>query len=409
MCLGSICPDQIQPTTTYNITGGTLGLNGWYVSYVRVALNCTDNTNGAGCKQTLYCIDSSNTCSPNLTYSSQIQINSDGIKYLRYFSQDNANNNETTKSLSIKVDTNRPDPVVYILPPLPDENDTIRFYVSPKDVSGGSGINHANLTVDGVQKLICTSFRCEYIAGTYPLGSNHTYSSIAMDNAGNVRTSTLKNFTISNEPFCEYLIKEGEESEKLDILFMGHAYDNITLYRENINASALTLLSIEPFKTNSNKINILFINKTTDLGCSATTSERCDASIIQTFASACPHDQIILLTYNMGAGIALGNIAVAQWNSPPTVVHEFGHSFGGLSDEYSSGYTVDSAPGAVNCDVQGCPKWIDNVTGAGCFQICKATNWYRAANHSIMFDGNLSAGYGPVSELHLESLLQKYG
>lgn len=51
-------------------------------------------------------------------------------------------------------------------------------------------------------------------------------------------------------------------------------------------------------------------------------------------------------------------------------VHEFGHSFGDLADEYSNMKAI-SRLDRVNCDVKGCPKWCSGEidTSKPCYQL----------------------------------------
>ncbi|MEM0230981.1 MAG: LamG domain-containing protein, partial [Candidatus Woesearchaeota archaeon] len=82
--------------------------NTWTKSlYVNVTLNCTDSGGGT-CALTQYCTDTTNTCTPTTTYTAPVQINTEGISYIRYNSTDNAGNTETTQSKTIKIDTTPP-------------------------------------------------------------------------------------------------------------------------------------------------------------------------------------------------------------------------------------------------------------------------------------------------------------
>ncbi len=101
-------------------------------------------------------------------------------------------------------------------------------------------------------------------------------------------------------------------------------------------------------------------------------------------------DQIIILFYcpdtsecRYARALSQGVIFMPSWH-PGVVIHEFGHSFGGLGDEYNSVYeaTVDpwfpniaSMTPGYTCD----DKWghLMHLPGVGCFQNAGATNWYR--------------------------------
>jgi hypothetical protein len=78
------------------------------------------------------------------------------------------------------------------------------------------------------------------------------------------------------------------------------------------------------------------------------------------------------------------------------LMHELGHNFGGLADEYTystefGNYSIGDI-NAANCDVSGCLKWR-NMTN-GCLQGCTYSDLYRSeARNSIMY------GYVPIFNL----------
>ncbi|MEM4662747.1 MAG: chitobiase/beta-hexosaminidase C-terminal domain-containing protein [Candidatus Diapherotrites archaeon] len=132
-CGGAYCTpcDNIPPVTTDNAPSG------WQTSDVTVTLTCTDNN--SGCAQTNYCVDDTNTCTPTSIYSTPITIScvsgSTCIKYLRYYSKDNAGNQETTKSATIRIDKQAPTTNI-----TPDgqswTKDDVNFTLSCSDGSG---------------------------------------------------------------------------------------------------------------------------------------------------------------------------------------------------------------------------------------------------------------------------------
>jgi len=126
--------DTTPPATSASAvddTGSSYTFNTWTSSsYVNVTLSCSDS--GAGCDTTLYCTDTSNSCTPNITYSGTIKIETEGISYIRFRSNDTVGNLETTKSETIKIDTTSP---------------SIQF-VSPTTQAGNHSQNYieANIT-----------------------------------------------------------------------------------------------------------------------------------------------------------------------------------------------------------------------------------------------------------------------
>ena len=79
------------------------GLNGWYVSSVTVTLNATDDDSGVNV--TIYKLDDG----PYSTYIEPFIIKTDGFHKIRYFSIDNAGNQEDEKSAEFYVDQTKPE------------------------------------------------------------------------------------------------------------------------------------------------------------------------------------------------------------------------------------------------------------------------------------------------------------
>lgn len=94
-------------------------------------------------------------------------------------------------------------------------------------------------------------------------------------------------------------------------------------------------------------------------------------------ASAAPHwDQIMVILNDPVYGGSGGSISVVSANSSADLVavHEFGHSFHGLADEYSSAY-----PGFPACsDLGGGPACEPNVTNQTTRAAIKWNSWLTA-------------------------------
>jgi len=108
--------DTAAPDTAA-LLNGTMGNEGWYLSPVEVTLNASDNGSGgsgtiggipnrftAGIGVTSYRIDSGAW----QTYSGSFTVSGDGTHTVDYYSVDAVGNEESTQSLTIKIDTNPP-------------------------------------------------------------------------------------------------------------------------------------------------------------------------------------------------------------------------------------------------------------------------------------------------------------
>ncbi len=95
-------PDSTPPVTTAALSG-TPGENGYYVSNVTATLTATDDISGV--KSTHYNLNSTGW----LTYTPPLVITTNGRNVLQYYSIDNTNHTETTKSTSpFYIDTVAP-------------------------------------------------------------------------------------------------------------------------------------------------------------------------------------------------------------------------------------------------------------------------------------------------------------
>jgi hypothetical protein len=209
---------------------------------------------------------------------------------------------------------------------------------------------------------------------------------------------------------CVDILNSGNPADKLDIVFVGDGYTDLGQFESDVRKHSAQILETEPFKSNKNKINVHFVNKLTSIGCSIY-GDRCvicDSKKSAELASLCPNDKIIEL-YNSDrwAGCAtLNGDAAASSKYPFISLHEFGHSFGGLWDEYSYGGNGVDTTGSPNCDSSSsCSKWSNN--GNGCFLGCTSDNFYRSVDNGIMRTSG-SNTFGTLDESILSRLLNTY-
>lgn len=98
--VGAVRVDNTKPVTTNNYEG-----EGWETEDVTITLTPVDAN---GIKNTYYCIDSANTCIPNIS-GTEITLSSEGTMFLRYYSVDSVDNTEANNSIQIKIDKTGPE------------------------------------------------------------------------------------------------------------------------------------------------------------------------------------------------------------------------------------------------------------------------------------------------------------
>lgn len=188
------------------------------------------------------------------------------------------------------------------------------------------------------------------------------------------------------------------KGQYLDITFIGDNFltaGDLSLFHANVDLYASRLLTYEPFKTRASQIYFHYIDNTTDLECRHDMNMPrlivCnDSRVFQLVNDAgVPYDEVIVIINDSQYGGSGGSIAVSYNGSygPEVVVHELGHSFGNLRDEYVL-YSGGTPDGKVyrNCynGVPPATEWEGTVSSSEYFLGCQYSMRYRSSDESIM-------------------------
>jgi len=194
----------------------------------------------------------------------------------------------------------------------------------------------------------------------------------------------------------KYLRESGSSKDKIDVAFVSEGYqaDEMGVFERDCEASIGAMIAHEPFKSMADRFNFVAVMvpsedsgvsiphdnlwKNTVLGSSFDTfySNRYLTTLhlkrLHDVLSGLPYEHIVILanTDNYGGGgIYNSYLMSAAHNAKnlPVVVHEFGHSFAGLADEYyyddayESMYPSDTEPWEPNLTtlVNFKDKWAD--------------------------------------------------
>ncbi|MBT3404550.1 hypothetical protein HN832_03575 [archaeon] len=186
---------------------------------------------------------------------------------------------------------------------------------------------------------------------------------------------------------CEKVIDNGDSSQKIDLLYIPDAYNNLSLWAEDVDSINEEFFSIEPMKSNKNKFNVWRVdllgdNLERDFEIGGF-SYRSQAKIkeIQRNCVELNEDFDISLVVDSGT-VNLGSEGgrtiyssrtrlidgeeLIAWR---TLVHEFGHFIANLGDEYENSISVRDFSDRPNIDKEGCPKWCSGElnTNASCY------------------------------------------
>lgn len=166
-----------------------------------------------------------------------------------------------------------------------------------------------------------------------------------------------------------YLLKSGSEENCIDIAILAEGYtkEETELFYKDAQTTCEALFSHEPFKKLKSRFNVVAVfSESKDSGVSiprqnewkkTAVSSHFDTfysdrylttrsvKAIHNWLAGIPYEHIIILanTDTYGGGGIYNSYTLTTAHHPmfkPVVVHEFGHSFGGLADEYA----YDAAP-----------------------------------------------------------------
>ncbi len=164
-------------------------------------------------------------------------------------------------------------------------------------------------------------------------------------------------------PRWEYLRQAGDSHDKIDVAFVAEGYreDEMDTFRRDCEGSIEAMLSHEPFRSMADRFNFIAVySPSQDSGVSIPHegvwrhtavgshfdtfySERYLTTLhlkcLHDLLAGIPYEHIVILanTDNYGGGGIYNSYLMSAAHHPtckPVVVHEFGHSFAGLGDEY---------------------------------------------------------------------------
>lgn len=198
----------------------------------------------------------------------------------------------------------------------------------------------------------------------------------------------------------KYLLQNGSEDQCIDVAILAEGYTQkeMETFYKDADIACESLFSHEPFKSMKQRFNIVAVaSPSEDSGVSVPRlgdwKRTAFGSHFSTFYSdrylttsrvksihdalaGIPYEHIIILanTEEYGGGGIYNSYTLTTAHHPqfrPVVVHEFGHSFGGLADEYfydndvmTDTYPLDIEPWEQNIStcVNFTSKWKDMLT-----------------------------------------------
>ncbi len=219
---------------------------------------------------------------------------------------------------------------------------------------------------------------------------------------------------------CVSLVYNSHHNDSVDIVFLSYGYKRFDDFRKDVNDNINVFSKTEPFKSNQERINFYRIDKLEEFSCEISAWVKCDEFEVKKIASYCPNDYIVILVdrnkikdlINPVRSSAVSNMEkINTADNKLVILHEFGHIFGGLADEYVDekyyrGVNFD-ANDYPNCDFPPKCSEFRWVNGTGCFEGCSLDIYSRPTENSIMRSLNTEM-FGPLNEKILIDKLDMY-
>jgi len=161
----------------------------WRNSAVQVTLIAADNAGGSGVKSITYSIDGGvpttvDAAVTQVTIGAPANHSDDGVHTLSFYSTDNDGNQETAKSVVVKIDTVAPTMSVSGASDGAWLNHAATITLSDADNAGGSGVASIRYTLDGAVYTVAGA-STQVVLPASP-NATHTLTYQATDLAGNV-------------------------------------------------------------------------------------------------------------------------------------------------------------------------------------------------------------------------------
>jgi len=137
--------DILVPVTSLVVAPATPnGQNGWYITKPTVSLDANDNCSGVA--TTEYSTDGGQTWQP---YGGSFALNNEGMTTILYRSTDRASNTETTKSITLKIDTTAPVVTLSATPSViwPADNQTVNVRIDGNGTDSVSGLSSVSYII----------------------------------------------------------------------------------------------------------------------------------------------------------------------------------------------------------------------------------------------------------------------
>ncbi len=201
-----------------------------------------------------------------------------------------------------------------------------------------------------------------------------------------------------------YQVASAPQDNVYHFIFVSDSYDpaNLKEFHDDADKFKNYLLTIDPFSKHQAQVQFMTIENTTDLECKTPPNAppnsspiicNTDKIVALVDKAKVPYDVVVTLIKDpkqKGAWFVGTPFSFVSNGGPAperTFVHEIGHDFGALWDEYTVGDTGDITNATDKNCLKGSPPsndWKNVVSDSDYNKGCYHDNWYRSSSQSIM-------------------------
>ncbi len=212
----------------------------------------------------------------------------------------------------------------------------------------------------------------------------------------NIQQEQPEKVATENLGTCRSLVYNGED--RIDLLFLAS--------EEDTKRFSDTILNTPPYNAHKNYFNVFFIPSSDyEPTCKdyKGIAILCDTKENIEVARRCPNDYIFVVKdypSNIRSSAISNVISLNKNHEDSVVIHEFGHAFGNLAEEYTP---ANLPRGSKNC-VSSCDKFASPTDS--CDLECSKTNFYRSIRAGVMRT-LITSDYGQYNINLIKKLLEK--
>jgi len=195
--------DTTPPISTVSVTsppdGASYTFDTWSANNVKATITAYDSGIGYdNLAYPLYCTDTTNTCNPTTYISSGTTISTEGISYIRFYSNDTLDNMETIQSRTLKIDSINPNLTIdYPTNNLNLSQSSINFNITIAESGSGMDSCLYSLNSGTNNYTMSNTSATEYNATNSSIGDGtYTANFYCNDSVNNLNNSESIVFTI---------------------------------------------------------------------------------------------------------------------------------------------------------------------------------------------------------------------